>query len=66
MTAYGAGLRASELTRLRVCDIDSGRIALRVNQGKGNQDRYVPLSPQLLEHLRAYWRRDRRSVAEGF
>ena len=59
MTAYGAGLRASELTRLRVRDIDSGRMALRVDQGKGNKDRYVPLSPQLLEHLRAYWRRVR-------
>ena len=59
MTAYAAGLRASELTRLRVCDIDSGRMALRVDQGKGNKDRYVPLSPRLLEHLRAYWRRVR-------
>ena len=59
MTAYAAGLRASELTRLRVADIDSGRMALRVDQGKGNKDRYVPLSPQLLEHLRAYWRRER-------
>ena len=59
MTAYGVGLRASELTRLRVRDIDSGRMALRVDQGKGNKDRYVPLSPQLLEHLRAYWHRIR-------
>ena len=59
MTAYTAGLRASELTRLRVADIDSGRMALRVDQGKGNKDRYVPLSPQLLTRLRAYWRRVR-------
>ena len=59
MTAYAAGLRASELTRLRVADIDSGRMTLRVDQGKGNKDRYVPLSPQLLEHLRGYWRRER-------
>ena len=59
MTAYAAGLRCSELTRLRVSDIDSGRMLLRVDQGKGNKDRYVPLSPRLLEQLRAYWRRTR-------
>jgi len=59
MTAYAAGLRSSELTRLRVSDIDSGRMLLRVDQGKGNKDRYVPLSPRLLEQLRAYWRRTR-------
>ena len=59
MTAYAAGLRASELGRLQVCDIDSARMCLRVNQGKGSKDRYVPLSPRLLEHLREYWRRDR-------
>ena len=59
MTAYAAGLRCSELTRLRVSDIDSGRMLLRVEQGKGSKDRYVPLSPRLLEQLRAYWRRMR-------
>jgi len=59
MTAYAAGLRSSELTRLRVSDIDSGRMLLRVDQGKGNKDRYVPLSPRLLEQLRGYWRRTR-------
>ena len=59
MTAYAAGLRASELTRLRISDIDSGRMALRVDQGKGSKDRYVPLSPRLLAQLRAYWRRKR-------
>ena len=59
MTAYAAGLRCSELTRLRVSDIDSGRMLLRVDQGKGSKDRYVPLSPRLLEQLRAYWRRMR-------
>ena len=48
MTAHAAGLRASELTRLRISDIDSGRMALRVDQGKGSKDRYVPLSPRLL------------------
>ena len=55
MTAYAAGLRASELGRLQVTDIDSARMCLRVDQGKGNKDRYVPLSPRLLE----YWHRDR-------
>ena len=59
MTAYAAGLRCSELTCLRVSDIDSGRMLLRVEQGKGSKDRYVPLSPRLLEQLRAYWRRMR-------
>ena len=59
MTAYAAGLRAGELGRLRVSDIDSGRMALRVEQGKGSKDRYVPLSPRLLAQLRAYWRRKR-------
>ena len=59
MTAYAAGLRASELGRLRIRDIDSQRMCLRVDQGKGNKDRYVPLSPRLLVELREYWRRMR-------
>ena len=59
MTAYAAGLRASELGRLQISDIDSQRMSVRVDQGKGNKDRYVPLSPRLLEELRAYWRRVR-------
>ena len=46
MTAYAAGLRASELCRLRVTDIDSQRMCLRVDRGKGNKDRDVPLSPR--------------------
>ena len=58
-TAYAAGLRISEVTHLRVDDIDSQRMMLRVNQGKGNKDRYVMLSPRLLEALRAYWTVDR-------
>ena len=61
MMAYAAGLRVSELTRLRVCDIDSGRMVIRVKQGKGNKDRYVPLSPRLLDELRTYWRIGRPS-----
>ena len=56
MTGYAAGLRVSELVRLRVSDLDSDRMTIRVEQGKGGQDRYTLLSPRLLEELRAYWR----------
>lgn len=59
MTAYAAGLRVSEVTHLRVTDIDSQRMMLRVEQGKGQKDRYVMLSPKLLETLRAYWKAGR-------
>ncbi len=55
MTTYGAGLRAGEVTRLRVTDIDSERMCIRVEQGKGQKDRYVPLAPYLLAELRGYW-----------
>jgi integrase/recombinase XerD len=54
--AYGAGLRASEVVSLKVGDIDSQRMTLRVEQGKGAKDRYAMLSPVLLERLRAWWR----------
>jgi site-specific recombinase XerD len=54
--AYGAGLRASEVIALKVGDIDSERMTLRVEQGKGRKDRYAMLSPLLLERLRAWWR----------
>ncbi len=54
--AYGAGLRVSEVVALKVSDIDSKRMTLRVEQGKGQRDRYVMLSPQLLEWLRDWWR----------
>ncbi|HSQ08874.1 MAG TPA: tyrosine-type recombinase/integrase, partial [Chromatiaceae bacterium] len=53
---YGCGLRLSEVLAVRVADIDGERRLLRVEQGKGAKDRLVPLSPTLLEHLRAYWR----------
>jgi integrase/recombinase XerD len=54
--AYGAGLRVSEVVALKVSDIDSQRMTLRVEQGKGRKDRYAMLSPVLLERLRAWWR----------
>ena len=56
MTAYAAGLRVSEATHLKVTDIDSQRMMLRVEQGKGMKDRYVMLSPRLLDVLRTYWK----------
>ena len=55
-TAYGAGLRASEVTHLKVTDIDSQRMVLRVEQGKGSKDRNAMLSPTLLALLRQWWR----------
>jgi integrase len=54
--AYGAGLRAGEVIALKVNDVDSDRMTLRVEQGKGRKDRYAMLSPVLLERLRAWWR----------
>lgn len=62
MTTYAAGLRLSEVTHLRVSDIDSSRMVIRVQQGKGQKDRYVMLSPTLLEVLRLYWRAERPTI----
>jgi site-specific recombinase XerD len=56
MTMYSAGLRVSEVTQLPATDIDSSRNVIRVCQGKGRADRYVPLFPSLLKALRTYWR----------
>lgn len=55
MTAYGAGLRISEAVKLRLTDIDSERMVIRVRQGKNKKDRYTKLSPILLDLLRRYW-----------
>ena len=65
--AYGAGLRASEVVALKVSDIDSQRMTLRIEQGKGRRDRYAMLSPVLLERLRVWWRvaRAQGSMLDG-
>jgi integrase/recombinase XerD len=55
--AYGDGLRASEVVGFKVSDIDSGRMLLRVERGKGQKDRHALLSPLLLGQLRVWWRR---------
>jgi len=65
--AYGAGLRASEVVHLTVNDIDSERMVIRVEQGKGKRDRYAMLSPGLLDVLRQWWRhaRAQRQILPG-
>jgi site-specific recombinase XerD len=58
-TIYSAGLRTGEALALRAGDIDSSRMLIRIRQGKGKKDRYVPLSPLVLELLREHWRREK-------
>jgi integrase len=62
MTTFAAGLRVSEVCNLKVVDIMTSRMHIRVNQGKGGKDRYTILSPRLLNELRAYWRLVRSPV----
>ena len=62
MTTYAAGLRLNEALHLRVTDIDSARMTIRVEQGKGGKDRYTVLSRRLLDALRDYWKRARPST----
>lgn len=62
MTVYSAGLRVSEVVNLKVTDIQSDRMSLRVNKGKGGKDRYTLLSERLLQELRAYWQIKRPPV----
>jgi integrase/recombinase XerD len=59
MTAYAGGLRTSEVVQLRISDIDSSRMVIRIRQGKWQKDRYVMLAPTLLTVLRLYWRQER-------
>ncbi|MGB5052539.1 MAG: tyrosine-type recombinase/integrase [Caldilineaceae bacterium] len=61
-TTYAGGLRTTEVSRLKVTDIDSGRLVLKIVQGKGRKDRYVALSKKLLEDLRRYWKAYRPST----
>jgi integrase len=60
MTLYATGVRNAELTRLKVSDVDSKRMVIHIQGGKGRRDRDVLLSPKLLEELRAHWHRLRR------
>ena len=62
MTAYATGVRVSELVRLKVSDIDSQRMMVKVEQGKGKKDRYTILSERLLSELRSYWKEHRSPI----
>src|SRR5262249_39793918 len=62
MVLYGTGVRRTELSLLKVSDIDSKRMVVHIRQGKGSRDRDIPLSPRLLEALREYWRWKRPKI----
>jgi integrase/recombinase XerD len=64
ITLYATGLRCAELTRLKVSDVDSKRMVIRVQGGKWRKDRDVMLSPRLLEELRKHWHRLRRKPSD--
>ena len=66
MTAYSAGLRVSELVRLRVDDVDADRGTIHVVQGKGMRDRYTVLSSRLLSELRTYWKEEQPYKARAY
>ena len=63
-TAYSAGLRVSEIINLKLADIDSGRMQIFVQQAKGKKDRYVNLSPVLLDILRSYIKQNKPKPKE--
>lgn len=63
---YGAGLRSAEVASLKVEDIDSDRMQIHVRNGKGGKDRYVVLSPVMLQMLRDYWRKSRAKVKSSW
>jgi site-specific recombinase XerD len=65
MTAYAAGLRVSELVNLKLADIDSKRMMIRVHHGKGRKDRYTILSKRLQKELRIYWKMYRPMHTDG-
>lgn len=64
--AYGAGIRSAEIANLQVGDIDSDRMQIHIRNGKGGKDRYVVLSPVMLEMLRDYWRKSRSKVKSNW
>jgi integrase/recombinase XerD len=64
MTLYATGVRRAELTHLKISDVDSQRMVVHVQGGKGRKDRDVMLSPKLLKELREHWRRLRRKPSE--
>src|SRR6266481_1583568 len=64
MTLYATGVRRAELTHLKISDVDSQRMVIHVQGGKGRKDRDVMLSPKLLQELREHWRRLRRKPSE--